>query len=77
VATQAPQPAATPTPGPAVTQPQAPVGPGTTSVILSPTGHHYRAGEFCPEADLGKSTVDDHGTGITCIRESGGYHWHY
>lgn len=81
-------PAPKPTPPatqPATTEPQpadpttpaAPAGPATAGVILSPSGNFYRAGEFCPTADLGESTVDSHGTSITCITESGGHHWHY
>ncbi|GAB2724528.1 hypothetical protein [Kitasatospora kifunensis] len=85
VPTTAPPPAPTPSapapePAPVATQappPPSPVGPGTTGVIMSPSGNYYRAGEFCPTADLGKSTVDSHGTSITCIQESGGHHWHY
>ncbi|WP_283843748.1 hypothetical protein [Kitasatospora humi] len=44
---------------------------------MSPTGHYYRAGEFCPDADVGRSTVDDHGTTIRCGPVSGRNHWHY
>jgi hypothetical protein len=62
---------------------QAPDAPATTpaaapaGVIMSPTGHYYRAGEFCPDADAGLSTVDAHGTTIYCGMVSGRNHWHY
>lgn len=76
-----PTPTPTPESEPATDQPQSPApgagGPATTGVIMSPTGHFYRAGEFCPTDDLGKSTVDSHGTAITCGPESGANHWHY
>ncbi|WP_052441189.1 hypothetical protein [Streptacidiphilus anmyonensis] len=45
--------------------------------LLSPSGNYYRAGEFCPDADAGVTTVDAHGRRITCLLESGRYHWHY
>lgn len=64
---------------------QAPEAPATTDapapaqagIIMSPTGNYYRAGEFCPDADAGKSTVDAHGTTIYCGLVSGRNHWHY
>jgi len=46
-------------------------------VIMSPSGHYYAAGEFCPDADAGLSTVDAEGRTITCVLESGRYHWHH
>jgi hypothetical protein len=51
--------------------------PQPAGIIMSPTGHYYRAGEFCPNADVGLSTVDDHGTTIYCGMVSGRNHWHY
>ncbi|WKU42607.1 hypothetical protein Q3V23_00135 [Streptomyces sp. VNUA116] len=49
----------------------------SSAVILSPSGRYYRAGQFCPAADAGMSTQDAHGNTITCVMESGRYHWHY
>jgi nitrite reductase/ring-hydroxylating ferredoxin subunit len=44
---------------------------------MSPSGHYYRAGEFCPHADAGLSTVDAHGNTIYCSKVNGYYRWHY
>jgi len=43
--------------------------------IMDPHGGYYRAGEFCPNSDKYRSTVDANGNQITCVYESGGYHW--
>lgn len=48
----------------------APVAP-----ITDPHGGYYRAGEFCPTDDKHQSTVDANGDQLTCVYESGGYHW--
>ena len=62
-------------PHPAPTQAAA----ATTSpaaVLLSPSGNYYRAGEYCPDADAGLTTLDAEGNTLTCVMESGRYHWH-
>jgi hypothetical protein len=56
-------------------------GPSTPTAvpnapILTPDGGFYRAGEYCPDADAGLTTLDVHGNTLTCILESGRYHWH-
>ncbi|MFC1429224.1 hypothetical protein ACEZDB_00925 [Streptacidiphilus sp. N1-3] len=51
-------------------------GAPTDGVILAPRGNHYSAGEFCPDQDAGLSTYDASGQTITCVLESGRYHWH-
>ena len=52
--------------------PPAPAGchPTTSS------GNCYEPGEFCPEADAGMTGVAGDGEAITCVLESGRYHWH-
>ncbi|WP_199239376.1 hypothetical protein [Streptomyces sp. ICBB 8177] len=45
--------------------------------IRSNAGNCYRAGEFCRDADLGKSTTDAAGRVIRCLMESGRPHWTY
>jgi hypothetical protein len=47
-----------------------------TAPIMDPHGGYYSAGEYCPERDVGRSTLDASGHTITCILESGQYHWH-
>jgi hypothetical protein len=55
----------------------APGGPTPSSgVILAPNGDYYREGEYCPTADAGLTTVDASGNTLTCVFESGRYHWH-
>ncbi|MFJ2744495.1 hypothetical protein ACIO3O_33130 [Streptomyces sp. NPDC087440] len=52
---------------------QAPAG----GAILSPSGKHYRAGQFCPKRLRGVSTVDDSGTRISCYAAPGDrLRWH-
>jgi hypothetical protein len=71
-------PAPAPAPVPVVhhhhrhTPPPAPAGchPTTSS------GNCYEPGEFCPEADAGMTGVAGDGKTITCVMESGRYHWH-
>ncbi|WP_152648323.1 hypothetical protein [Streptacidiphilus anmyonensis] len=46
-------------------------------VLLSPSGRYYHAGEFCPHADDGTTTVDSGGTPITCSDVNGYFRWHY
>ena len=66
----APAPARAPAPSSAA--PPAPAGchPTTSS------GNCYEPGEFCPEADAGMTGTAGDGERITCILESGRYHWH-
>ena len=57
-----------------------PTAPSTsepvTAPIMDPHGGYYSAGEYCPERDAGLSTVDASDRTITCVLESGQYHWH-
>ena len=57
-----------------------PTAPSTsepvTAPIMDPHGGYYSAGEYCPDRDAGLSTVDASGHTITCVLESGQYHWH-
>jgi hypothetical protein len=43
---------------------------------LTPSGHCYEPGEYCPTADAGMSGVAGDGKTIICEFESGRYHWH-
>ena len=45
-------------------------------VVTDPHGGYYSRGEFCPDADVGLTTVDASGNVLTCVLESGAYHWH-
>jgi hypothetical protein len=45
-------------------------------VLKAPSGRFYEAGEYCPVKDKGLSTVDSAGKHLTCVYESGRYHWH-
>ena len=67
----APAPAPAPAPSSAA-PPPAPAGchPTTSS------GNCYEPGEFCPEADAGMTGLAGDGERITCVLESGRYHWH-
>ncbi|MFB8237017.1 hypothetical protein ACFC58_10765 [Kitasatospora purpeofusca] len=74
----APQPKATtaqpPTdPTPAETKP--PVAAAGDCEIKSNAGNCYKAGQFCRDADLGKSTHEAGGRVITCRMVSGKPHW--
>lgn len=42
----------------------------------TPSGNCYEPGQFCPTADAGMSGVAGNGETITCVLESGRYHWH-
>jgi hypothetical protein len=42
----------------------------------APSGNCYEPGEYCPTADAGMSGVAGDGKTITCVMESGRYHWH-
>jgi hypothetical protein len=44
--------------------------------IRSAAGNCYKRGQFCRNADLGRTTTDANGRSITCIMESGRPHWH-
>jgi len=54
----------------------APATAPATAPIMDPHGGYYSAGEYCPQRDAGRSTVDASGHMITCVLESGQYHWH-
>ena len=58
--------------------PAAPASPSTPpqGIITDPNGGFYARGEFCPNADAGLTTVDAAGNILTCVLESGRYHWH-
>ena len=75
-----PKPKPAPTHGTAAPTAAAPVAPpaaaGSCS-IRSNAGNCYQAGQFCRDADLGKSTTDAADRAITCGMESGKPHWHY
>jgi hypothetical protein len=45
-------------------------------IITDPNGGFYARGEYCPNADAGLTTVDAGGNILTCVFESGRYHWH-
>jgi hypothetical protein len=61
-----------PAPAPSSAAPPAPAGchPTTSS------GNCYEPGEFCPDADAGMTGIAGDGKTITCVLESGRYHWH-
>jgi hypothetical protein len=65
-------PAPAPAPAPSSAAPPAPAGCHPTT----PSGNCYEPGEFCPEADAGMTGVAGDGERITCVLESGRYHWH-
>lgn len=48
-----------------------------TCSIKSSSGNCYKAGQFCRNADLGKTTTDANGRSITCRMKSGKPHWGY
>ncbi|NJP46118.1 hypothetical protein [Actinacidiphila epipremni] len=80
--TKAPAPAVhhTTTPAPhhttAKPKPKPKPAPKTCS-IKSAAGNCYKAGQFCRNADLGKTTTDANGRSITCRMKSGKPHWGY
>lgn len=45
-------------------------------VITDPNGGYYQRGEYCPDADAGLTTTDASGNVLTCVFESGAFHWH-
>lgn len=60
--------------------PAAPAAPASPSAppqgITDPNGGFYARGAYCPDADAGLTTVDADGNVLTCVFESGRYHWH-
>ena len=48
----------------------APAGTAWAVSNKSPTGHYYKAGEFCPKADVGKTITDPYGR-LKCELKSG------
>ena len=66
----APSSAAPPPPPPSSAVPAAGCHP------LTPGGHCYEPGEYCPTADAGQTGVAGDGKTIVCVLESGRYHWH-
>ncbi|MFI0980233.1 hypothetical protein ACH4SP_24905 [Streptomyces sp. NPDC021093] len=72
----APQRTHTPKP-PKRTKAPAPDPAPASGAILSPSGRHYEAGQFCPKRLRGVSTVDANGTAITCQAAPGDRpRWH-
>jgi hypothetical protein len=56
---------------------QAPTKAATGCTIVSAAGNCYKAGQFCRNADLGKTTDDANGRLLKCAMESGRPHWQY
>ncbi|MFL6114719.1 MAG: hypothetical protein ACJ786_25695 [Catenulispora sp.] len=50
--------------------------PTAPPILKAPNGDFYRRGEYCPNADAGLTTLDANGSTLTCVFESGRYHWH-
>ena len=76
----APQPAPVVTvapPPPPAPAPQ-PVGGvvGTAPILRPPSGGYYRAGEFCPHVDAGKTTQDAQGGTLICV-DNNGLRWEH
>ncbi|WP_405018580.1 hypothetical protein OHV05_17840 [Kitasatospora sp. NBC_00070] len=81
-ATKAPAPPATPKPAEPRHTTSAPSAPAPTTAaaagpceIVSNAGNCYKAGQFCRDADLGRSTHDATGRLLTCRMVSGKPHW--
>lgn len=69
-----------PHPTTAAPRPHRTTAPPTRSAVCgirSNAGNCYRAGQFCRNADLGRSTTDASGRRITCRMVSGRPHWQY
>jgi hypothetical protein len=47
-----------------------------STIIKAPNGDFYSRGEYCPDADAGRTTQDAEGHTLTCVFESGRFHWH-
>ncbi|MEV7186007.1 hypothetical protein [Kitasatospora sp. NPDC093102] len=73
--TKAPQPKVTTAQPPTDPEPPAAAGAGTGCEIRSNAGNCYEAGQFCRNADLGKSTHEAGGRVIYCRMVSGKPHW--
>ncbi|MFF0746495.1 hypothetical protein ACFYVL_39490 [Streptomyces sp. NPDC004111] len=59
------------------TKAPAPAPAPAEGAILSPSGKHYKAGQFCPKRLRGQSTVDANGTRISCYAAPGDrLRWH-
>jgi len=56
--------------------PPSPPAPAAGCHPLTPSGHCYEPGEYCPTADAGQTGVAGDGEMIVCVLESGRYHWH-
>jgi hypothetical protein len=56
--------------------PPSSVAPAAGCHPLTPSGHCYKPGEYCPTADAGQTGVASDGKTIVCVLESGRYHWH-
>jgi hypothetical protein len=57
--------------------PTASTSPGSGGCYpTASTGNCYEPGEYCPTADAGMTGVAGDGKTITCVLESGRYHWH-
>ena len=56
--------------------PPASAAPAAGCHPLTPSGHCYEPGEYCPTADAGLTGVAGDGETIVCVLESGRYHWH-
>lgn len=75
------QPSVTKAPQPKVTtaqppnDPEPPAAAGAGCEIRSNAGNCYEAGQFCRNADLGRSTHDAGGRVIYCRMVSGKPHW--
>jgi hypothetical protein len=50
---------------------------GDTCSILTNEGHCPVAGQFCRNADLGKSTTNADGREIDCVEDGARGHWEY
>ncbi|WP_234348647.1 hypothetical protein, partial [Kitasatospora sp. MY 5-36] len=75
-ATKAPQPKVTTAQPPNDPEPPAAAaGAGAGCEIRSNAGNCYEAGQFCRNADLGKSTHEAGGRVIYCRMVSGKPHW--
>ncbi|MFE4972407.1 hypothetical protein ACFRAR_09825 [Kitasatospora sp. NPDC056651] len=73
--TKAPQPKVTTAQPPTDPEPPAAAGAGAGCEIRSNAGNCYEAGQFCRNADLGKSTHEAGGRVIYCRMVSGKPHW--
>lgn len=49
---------------------------GTAPIQKPPSGNFYRAGEFCPQVDAGKTTQDSSGRTLLCTNNNG-LRWEY